>query len=50
MLVIMIRLLLVDDQELIYQGLQTMLNLEPDLEVVGVANNGQIAIQQFVLT
>ena len=42
----MIRLLLVDDQELVYQGLQTMLDLEPDLEVVGVAENGRVAIQQ----
>jgi DNA-binding NarL/FixJ family response regulator len=43
---IMIRLLLVDDQELVCQGLQAMLNLEPDIEVVGSANNGQIAVQQ----
>jgi DNA-binding NarL/FixJ family response regulator len=42
----MIRLLLVDDQELVCQGLQAMLNLEPDIKVVGSANNGQIAIQQ----
>ena len=42
----MIRLLLVDDQELVYQGMRAMLNLESDLEVVGVANNGQVAIQQ----
>lgn len=42
----MIRLLLVDDQELVCQGLQAMLNLELDLEVVGIANNGQTAIQQ----
>ena len=42
----MIHLLLVDDQELVCQGLQAMLNLESDLEVVGVANNGQVAIQQ----
>ena len=42
----MIRLLLVDDQELVCQGLQAMLNLEPDIEVVGTANNGEIAIQQ----
>ena len=41
-----IRLLLVDDQELVYQGLRAMLNLESDLKVVGVANNGQVAIQQ----
>ena len=42
----MIRLLLVDDQELVCQGLRAMLNLESDLEVVGVANNGQMAIKQ----
>lgn len=42
----MIRLLLVDDQELVYQGLRAMLNLESDLEVVGVADNGEVAIQQ----
>ena len=42
----MIHLLLVDDQELVCQGLRAMLNLESDIEVVGVANNGQVAIQQ----
>ena len=42
----MIRLLLVDDQELVCQGLQAMLNLELDLEVAGVANNGQTAVRQ----
>ena len=42
----MIRLLLVDDQTLVTQGLQTMLNLEPDLEVVGIAHNGQAALKQ----
>ena len=42
----MIRLLLVDDQELVYQGLRAMLNLESDIEVIGVASNGQLAIQQ----
>ena len=42
----MIRLLLVDDQTLVSQGLQAMLNLEPDLEVVGIAHNGQAAIKQ----
>ena len=42
----MIRLLLVDDQELVCQGLRAMLNLESDLEVVGVANIGQAAIEQ----
>ena len=42
----MIRLLLVDDQELVYQGMRAMLNLESDLEVVGVADNGRVAIKQ----
>ena len=43
---IMIRLLLVDAQKLVCQGLRVMLNLESDIEVIGVANNGQVAIQQ----
>ena len=45
----MIRLLLVDDQELVCQGLQAMLNLESDLEVLGIANNGQTAIEQVAI-
>jgi DNA-binding NarL/FixJ family response regulator len=40
----MIRLLLVDDQSLICQGLQAVLNQEADLQVVGTAENGQMAI------
>jgi DNA-binding NarL/FixJ family response regulator len=40
----MIRLLLVDDQSLICQGLKAVLNQEVDLEVVGTAENGQIAL------
>jgi RNA polymerase sigma factor (sigma-70 family) len=42
----MIRLLLVDDQSLICQGLKAMLSLETDLEVVGTADNGEMAIEQ----
>jgi DNA-binding NarL/FixJ family response regulator len=42
----MIRLLLVDDQSLICQGLKAMLSLEPDLEIVGTAENGEAAIAQ----
>ncbi|QYO62271.1 response regulator [Leptolyngbya sp. 7M] len=41
-----IRLLLVDDQALIRHGLKTMLELEADLQVVGVASNGTTAIEQ----
>jgi DNA-binding NarL/FixJ family response regulator len=42
----MISLLLVDDQTLICQGLKAMLTLEPDLQVVGTADNGKTAIEQ----
>ncbi|NWF61343.1 MAG: response regulator transcription factor [Fischerella sp.] len=42
----MIRLLLVDDQTLIRDGIRAMLSLEPDLEVVGTADNGENAIAQ----
>jgi len=40
----MIRILLVDDQKLIRQGMRTLLNLEADLDVVGEASNGVEAI------
>ncbi|WP_017316337.1 response regulator [Mastigocladopsis repens] len=40
----MIKVLLVDDQSLIRQGLKALLELEPDLEIVGEAENGEIAI------
>lgn len=40
----MVRLLLVDDEALIRRGLKALLKLEADLEVVGEAENGQIAL------
>lgn len=40
----MIKVLLVDDQGLIRQGLRALLELEPDLEIVGEAENGEQAI------
>ncbi|MCA1991166.1 MAG: response regulator transcription factor [Coleofasciculus sp. S288] len=40
----MIHVLLADDQSLIRQGLKALLELEPDLQVVGEAENGQTAI------
>ena len=40
----MIKVLLVDDQHLIRQGLKALLELEPDLEIVGEAENGKVAI------
>mgnify|MGYP001607045178 FL=1 len=41
----MIRVLLVDDQALFCEGLRTLLDLQPDIEVVGEANNGWEAIE-----
>jgi DNA-binding NarL/FixJ family response regulator len=40
----MIQIVLVDDQHLIRQGLKALLELEPDLQVVGEGENGQMAI------
>ena len=42
----MIRVLLVDDQTIIRQGLRSLLESKPDLVVVGEAENGQKALQQ----
>lgn len=44
-----IRLLLVDDQVLISHGLKAILEIEPELQVVGIAENGQTAVQQVAL-
>ncbi len=41
-----IRVLIVDDQSTIQQILKSYLELEPDLEVVGTAADGQAAIEQ----
>ena len=41
----MIRVVLVDDQTLIRQGIQTLLELEGDIEVVGTAGDGVQAIE-----
>src|SRR5438067_10357526 len=40
-----IRLLLADDHTLVRQGLRNILQSEPDLEIVGEAENGQQAVQ-----
>ena len=42
----MIRILIVDDQELICEILQTSLESQPDIQVVGRANNGEIAVEK----
>jgi DNA-binding NarL/FixJ family response regulator len=41
-----VRVLLVDDQELIREGLTIILNAEPDIEVVGVAADGREGVSQ----
>src|SRR5690606_24848518 len=41
----MIRILLVDDQELVRSGFRTILDTEPDFEVIGEATNGAEAIE-----
>ena len=41
-----VRVLIVDDHEVVRTGLRTMLSLHDSLEVVGEATNGQSAIDQ----
>ncbi|HEK9102798.1 TPA: response regulator transcription factor [Bacillus pseudomycoides] len=42
----MIRIMIVDDQSLIRDGLAMLLNLRPELEVVGTANDGDEVVQR----
>jgi two-component system, NarL family, response regulator LiaR len=41
-----IRILIVDDHSVVRQGLRMFLSLDPELEVIGEASNGQEAIEQ----
>lgn len=41
----MIRIMIVDDQALVRDGLAMLLNLRPELEVVGTASDGEEAVQ-----
>ncbi|PZV15255.1 MAG: DNA-binding response regulator [Pseudanabaena sp.] len=45
----MIQILLVDDQYIIRQGLKVMLESNPDMQVIGEAENGQRALDQIPL-
>ena len=42
-----IRVLLVDDQRLMREGLRILLELEPDLKIVGEAGDGQAALHAY---
>ncbi|HEX6071344.1 MAG TPA: response regulator transcription factor, partial [Longimicrobiaceae bacterium] len=42
----LIRILLVDDHAILRSGLSALLELEPDLEVVGEASSGEEAIER----
>lgn len=44
----MIRILLVDDQSIIREGLSSLLQTHDDLEVVGEAENGKVAIERAI--
>ena len=42
-----LRVLLVDDQQLMREGLRTLLEMEKDIEIVGEAADGAEAVQAF---
>ncbi|WP_299415581.1 response regulator transcription factor [Acaryochloris sp. IP29b_bin.148] len=42
----MIRVMLVDDQGIVREGLSSLLTTKPDLEIVGEAENGQVAVER----
>ncbi|MEM7770640.1 MAG: response regulator transcription factor [Cyanobacteria bacterium P01_E01_bin.6] len=44
----MIKLLLVDDQSLVREGLRSLLQAKPDLEVLGEAENGHVAVERAI--
>jgi hemolysin D len=44
-----IRILIVDDQKMIREGLKALIKTESDLEVIGTCDNGKSAIEQVEL-
>jgi two-component system, NarL family, invasion response regulator UvrY len=46
--IIMIRILLVDDHELVRTGLEALLNAADDIAVVGVAQSGEEAVDKVI--
>src|SRR5439155_2445883 len=45
-IVMKIRILLVDDHTILRAGLKMMLNAQPDMDVVGEAHDGRLAVQE----
>lgn len=45
----MIRVLLVDDQSIVREGLSSLLQTHPDLEIVGEAENGKVAVERSLV-
>ena len=43
----MIRILLVDDQNLVQQGIKSLLDKEPDLKVIGTVKDGRTAVRHI---
>lgn len=43
-----IKVMLVDDQVLLREGLKTIINLQDDMEVVSEADNGQMAVENIL--
>ena len=43
----MSKILICDDQKIVCEGLQTIINADPDLDVVGMAHNGEEAIEMI---
>ena len=41
-----IKVLIADDHAIVRRGLASLLNAEADLEVVGEAENGEVAVQK----
>ena len=41
------RILIVDDQRLMREGLRTLLELEPDFDVAGEAGDGAAALEEY---
>ncbi len=40
-----IRVILVDDHEMVRMGLKSFLNLQPDIDVIGEASNGREGVE-----